>query len=285
MRLNAVTLGQTTFGYMHFREAVRIQTVETDNYHLDIAVSSRMTACAAGSSPVHGTEQTAGVFMPGRSVELDCSEEFAQVAIMIPRRDLQTELELLLDAPVSKPIEFNVAFDLATAGGQAVSQAIRLVDEISRRPRGSLAFPLAVRSLEQVFLHSLLLGQPHNLSAALDDPHAASGTRAVSRAVELLRDDPAHPWTVGGLAAAVCTSVRSLQEGFRRGLDTTPMAYLRRLRLERAREDLLGARSNSVTVTGVASRWGFLHVSRFAAAYAERFGELPSRTLQRGRRR
>jgi hypothetical protein len=184
-----------------------------------------MTARAAGSSPVHGTEQTAGVFMPGRSVELDCSEEFAQVAIMIPRRDLQTELELLLDAPVSKPIEFNVAFDLATAGGQAVSQAIRLVDEISRRPRGSLAFPLAVRSLEQVFLHSLLLGQPHNLSAALDDPHAASGTRAVSRAVELLRDDPAHPWTVGGLAAAVCTSFRSLQEGFRRGLDTTPMAY------------------------------------------------------------
>jgi hypothetical protein len=27
MRLNAVTLGQTTFGHMHFREAVRIQTV------------------------------------------------------------------------------------------------------------------------------------------------------------------------------------------------------------------------------------------------------------------
>ncbi|MCS5505065.1 helix-turn-helix domain-containing protein [Curtobacterium flaccumfaciens] len=113
---------------------------------------------------------------------------------------------------------------------------------------------------------------------------ARSGARSVSRAVELLRHDPARPWTVGTLASAVSTSVRSLQEAFRRELDTTPTAYLRRLRLERAREDLITARSDSVTVSEVAARWGFLHVSRFASAYVERFGELPSATMRRTRR-
>ncbi|WP_416393246.1 MULTISPECIES: helix-turn-helix transcriptional regulator [unclassified Curtobacterium] len=76
----------------------------------------------------------------------------------------------------------------------------------------------------------------------------------MDRAVELLRHDPARPWTFGELAASVPTSVRSLQEGFRRALDTTPMAYLRRLRLERAREDLLTARPGSVTSRSRRSR-------------------------------
>lgn len=285
MDLNALTVGRITFGHMRFREPVRIRTTEAVDYHLDIPVRSRMTARTAGGAPLHGTERIAGVFMPGRAVELDCSDWFEQVSVMLPRRDLQTELELLLDAPGSSPVEFVTEFDLASDGGRAMWHALRLVDVGSRQPRGLLAHPLAVRGLEQVFLHSLLLGQPHNHSAALHLPRAAdAGARSVSRAVELLRDDPARPWTVGDLAVAVSTSVRSLQEGFRRTLGTTPMTYLRRLRLERSREDLLGVGSAGTTVTDVAMRWGFLHVSRFAAAYAERFGELPSETLRRARR-
>lgn len=284
MHLNALRVGRITFGYMRFREAVRIRTAEPVEYHLDIPVQARMTARTAGGPALHGSEQTAGVFMPGRPVDLDCSDWFAQVAVMIPQQDLQTELELLLDAPVSDPIEFDSAFALDTAGGRAVTQALRLVEEASGRSDGPLAHPLAVRALEQVFLHSLLLGQPHDHSAALAVPRGGSGARSVSRAVELLRDDLARPWTVGELAAAACTSVRSLQEGFRRTLDTTPMAYLRRLRLEQVREDLLTAAPDGVTVTEVATRWGFLHVSRFAGAYGERFGELPSETLRRARR-
>src|SRR4051812_731223 len=147
MHLNALTAGRITFGYMRFREAVLIRTAEPVDYHLDIPVRSQMTMRAARGTRFRGTEQTAGVFMPGRPVELDCSEWFAQVAIMIPQRDLQTELELLLDAPTSTPLEFHTEFDLTTDGGRAVSQAVRLVDESSRRTPGVLAHPLVVRSL------------------------------------------------------------------------------------------------------------------------------------------
>jgi AraC-like DNA-binding protein len=284
MRLNALAVGRVTFGWMGFREAVHIRTAEPENYHLDIPVRAGSTMRAARGKRFRGTEQNAGLFMPGRAVELDCSDWFAQVAVMIPHRDLQTELELLLDAPVSEPLEFDAEFDLTSAGGQAVTRAVRLVDEATQQTPGLLTHPLAVRALEQVFLHRLLLGQQHNHSAALERPVRASGARSVSRAVELLRADPARPWTVGELAATVAVSVRSLQEGFRRELDTTPTAYLRRLRLERVREDLVTAGAGPVTVTDVAARWGFLHVSRFSAAYAERFGELPSVTLRRSQR-
>jgi AraC-like DNA-binding protein len=62
------------------------------------------------------------------------------------------------------------------------------------------------------------------------------------------------------------------------------MQFLRKLRLERAHDDL-SQPNQGASVTGTASRWGFLHFGRFAAEYQMRFGEKPSQTLQRSRTR
>jgi AraC family ethanolamine operon transcriptional activator len=40
---------------------------------------------------------------------------------------------------------------------------------------------------------------------------------------------------------------------------------------------------SSETVTEVAFRWGFWHLSRFAREYRSMFGESPSETLRRRR--
>jgi transcriptional regulator GlxA family with amidase domain len=61
----------------------------------------------------------------------------------------------------------------------------------------------------------------------------------VFEAVDLMRARPAHAWTAAELAAASSTSVRSLQENFRRSLGTSPMRYLRDFRLEQVHKELL----------------------------------------------
>jgi AraC-like DNA-binding protein len=281
LELNALTVGRLTCGYMRFRDAVRIETAEAENYHVDIPMSGRATMRAGLGPPVHGTQQKAAVFMPGRPVELDCGERFAQLSLMIPREDLQLEVENLLGDELARPLEFSAELDLTAPGGQMMMQALRVIDEASHQEGGPLAHPLAMQRLEQVLMHSLLFAQPHNHSAALARPAPAAGVRPVSQAVELLRGSPAHPWTVAELAAEVSLSVRSLQEGFRRSLDTTPMAYLRHLRLEKVREELATAVPGTVSVTEVAARWGFVHLGRFAAAYRSEFGERPSDTQSR----
>jgi AraC-like DNA-binding protein len=280
MELNALTVGRLTCGFMRFRDAVRIETAEAENYHVDIPTGGRATMRAGFGQPVHGTQQTAAVFMPGRPAELDCGERFAQLSLMIPRDQLQLELENLLGENVARPLEFSAELDLATPGGQMMLQALRVIDEASDQAGGPLAHPLAMQRLEQVLMHSLLFAQPHNHSAALAGHSPAAGARPVSRAVELLRSSPAYPWTVAELAADVSLSVRSLQEGFRRSLDTTPMAYLRHLRLEKVHEELARAAPGTVSVTEVASRWGFVHLGRFAAAYRSEFAERPSDTMR-----
>ena len=280
LELNALKVGRLTCGYMKFQDAVRIQTAEAENFHIDIPANGRATMRASHSSPIHATRHTGGVFMPGRPVLLDCGERFALLSLMIPRDQLQLEMENLIGRAPRRPVEFSAELDLTTPGGRMIMQVLQIVDESSGQEAGPLTHPLATQRMEQVLIHSLLFAQPHNHSAALARPSPAPGVRPISQAVELLRDSLAHPWTVAELAAEVSLSVRSLQEGFRRSLDTTPMAYLRRLRLEKVHEELAKAEPGTVSVTEIAARWGFVHLGRFAAAYRSEFAERPSDTMR-----
>ncbi|MCW2827829.1 MAG: transcriptional regulator, AraC family, partial [Marmoricola sp.] len=76
-------------------------------------------------------------------------------------------------------------------------------------------------------------------------------------------------------------SVRALQEGFKRDLGMSPLAYLRLVRLRRAHRVLEQATPESTTVAAVALGLGLLHMGRFAASYRRAFGEMPSETLRR----
>jgi transcriptional regulator GlxA family with amidase domain len=82
------------------------------------------------------------------------------------------------------------------------------------------------------------------------------------------------------IAAAVNVSPRSVQYAFRRNLGTTPLEYLRRVRLDRAHHDLKAADPTNDTVTAIAGRWGFSHAGRFSLAYKATFGTAPSDTLR-----
>lgn len=75
-----------------------------------------------------------------------------------------------------------------------------------------------------------------------------------------------------------------MQLAFRRYRDTTPTAFLRQVRLEQARAEL-SRLGGEASVTAVMTRWHFGNVGRFAKRYREAFGELPSETARRGRRR
>jgi AraC-like DNA-binding protein len=84
------------------------------------------------------------------------------------------------------------------------------------------------------------------------------------------------------LAAIAGLRPRTLEAQFKRHLGTTPLGWARRLRLARARQQLLSA-PDSASVTDVAMATGFTQLGRFAAYYRRQFGELPSQTLRTAR--
>jgi AraC family ethanolamine operon transcriptional activator len=124
------------------------------------------------------------------------------------------------------------------------------------------------------------------LFAQLEAPRAPEAQRRgrvlARRAEAWLRANLADPPTIAALCGAVHASQRTLHDAFREHLRTTPKAYLKTLRLNAARRDLLGG-GPGTTVTSVALDWGFLHFGWFSQDYRRLFGETPSRTLKRGR--
>lgn len=100
-------------------------------------------------------------------------------------------------------------------------------------------------------------------------------------AVEYINAHAAESVTVQELSEVAGLSVRSVQESFRRVFDVSPLTYLREVRLDRVRSELLELDPQAGVVGDVARRWGFAHLGRFSAAYAARFGEYPKQTLRR----
>lgn len=93
-----------------------------------------------------------------------------------------------------------------------------------------------------------------------------------------------EPIGIEDLANVGGVGVRALQATFRRYRGCTPLSALLKRRLQRAQALLLHPLPDT-TVTGVALTVGHFHLGRFATRYRSTFGESPSATLARGRRR
>ena len=83
------------------------------------------------------------------------------------------------------------------------------------------------------------------------------------------------------LANLLMVSERVLLRAFQDTYRVSPSRYLRRLRLSEARRALLSAQDRMVTVTEIATLFGFAELGRFSVEYRAVFGESPSVTLRR----
>ena len=143
-------------------------------------------------------------------------------------------------------------------------------------------WPLVAAELDRLLAATALATFPNNalVDPTIEDRHDAHPL-ALRRAMAFIDANPAHDISTTSIAAAADVTVRTLQLAFRRHLDTTPMAYLRRVRLHHAYDQLRTASPGSTTVANVAAQWGFFNFGRFAGRYRAEFGELPSQTLNR----
>ena len=98
------------------------------------------------------------------------------------------------------------------------------------------------------------------------------------RALGWLHSHLSEPIKLDVLAQVSDVRPRTLETHFKVFLGTTPLGWVRRMRLARARQELLHSAPHA-TVTDVALASGFNQLGRFAAQYRKAFGELPSATI------
>jgi AraC-like DNA-binding protein len=142
----------------------------------------------------------------------------------------------------------------------------------SRLIIGSTARLLAATALA-IFPNTALSGP-----GARDRSDASPAT--LRRAMAFIDEHAHEDIAVAEIAAATGVTVRAVQLAFRRHRDTTPLGYLRQVRLDHAHRQLAAADPGQESVTAVAYQWGFTSSSRFAAYYRLAYGVLPSHTLR-----
>ncbi|WP_296738504.1 AraC family transcriptional regulator [Mesorhizobium sp.] len=237
---------------------------------------------APGARTALGIGNSMGLMYRGEpATTLSATGSHERLAVWIPATSLNQRLAAMLGGPVTKDLAFEPVFDWSAVPAQSLRRLLGLMVEELGGQTPFAGSELASRSFTDLLVYTLLRAVPHNYS----DHLARSGRPAIPgiirRAEAYIRAHVEEPIALHEVAEAAGCSVRSLQLGFRRFREATPLAAIRLARLEAVRDAL---RSGNIagTVTDLALRFGFTNPGRFAHDYKAAFGEAPRDALRRG---
>jgi AraC-like DNA-binding protein len=108
-------------------------------------------------------------------------------------------------------------------------------------------------------------------------------TAIMKRFRAAVEENTGKPLYLPELCAAIGASDRTLRLCCQESLGMGPKRYLFLRRMHMVRRALQQAASDAVSVTTVATRYGFWELGRFAGEYRSLFGETPSATLRAAR--
>ncbi|WP_330231173.1 AraC family transcriptional regulator [Nocardia sp. NBC_00508] len=178
-------------------------------------------------------------------------------------------------------LRFHSAQPVSHAMGRYWRELVGVVHRELMDPDSSMCNPLVAEQTTAGIAAAALTTFP-NTAMTVDyirDPGPIT-PMALRRAIDHINANADQPLTLTDIADAGGVTTCALQHDFRRHYDTTPLGYLRRVRLERAHAELTAAEPETgQTVAAIAERWGFAHPARFAAAYTVRYGRPPTDTL------
>jgi AraC-like DNA-binding protein len=268
--MDFVKLGGLGLGTIAFGEEMRVDVEAMDGYYL-------LMFCIAGSARVrtmgqslHVDRDAAVLCPPGERFDALLSPDCEQFVLRIDPAALRARLGA--SGQGLAPL-------LAVNHGalSAWMQQLQLIAGSSELLACAQSNPRVAVQLERLLLDLLTDGQAATLLRTV--PQSVS-PGFVRRAQELIDARYAEPLQLQDMSEAVGVPARTLREGFQQFKGLSPMQYLRQVRLQHARDSLLQGGGLDQGVTEIALDCGFVHLGRFAIAYKEQFGELPSETLR-----
>lgn len=278
--LRSVRLGGLAVVELDYGEAVDILPGALETFYL-VQVPLRGTArIEQGGEVVISDPSTASVLSPVERVAMTWRADNPQLLVYVDRALLESELTRMVGRRPRAPLVFDLAMSTWTPQARGWLRTVRFLREAAAPGSPLPAQPGTVDAIGRAAVTQLLETQRHTLTDAVSPVRYVPASVA-RRAVDYIHTHLGEVLPVTRIAEEVGTSTRVLQEAFRRELDTTPVAFVRELRLTRAHEMLRRAEPGATTVTEVAMRLGITHLGRFSVDYRRRYGESPSAALLR----
>lgn len=258
------------FGMVRLPAQLSFDCAESDL----IVVNTMRAGRIGGDGPSHNFSYQRGeVYLAGfPGANYRCHTDHTAVhSVALPTRFL-TEAT---GAPPS--LRFLSVNPVSSAAADAWLATIEQVERILENP--ALHTPLVLCEAARMLAGRIVATFPTTTTPGVSEPGRLMPVdlRRVITYMESRADTDISVWDIARAAGLTPAGVAYL---FRRHLDTTPMAYLRRIRLDRAHRELIDTDGDCTTVSRVAARWGFPRVGAFAAFYRSCYDQSPYVTLR-----
>lgn len=170
----------------------------------------------------------------------------------------------------------------STVGHSGVEELGHQIDAVRRGLFSGDVAPGSMTTADRLIdtIVSTLSGAKSDLEISADSRSRWRSTEVVRMADALLTE--LGPITsVGELSTKLGISQRWLRDAFQLAVGISPKRYLTAHGMRGAHNDLVNGMTDKSSVSDIAHKWGFWHLSRFADVYRDYYGEHPSQTLQR----
>jgi AraC-like DNA-binding protein len=280
--VNGLWLKRLSFASFRYGFAASIAPpVDLDTYILSLPVRGSM--CIVDGERRAAVAPGMGVMLsPGARIAIEYPQHLRRVVMRVSIEALARQFALMTGRAPVAPLRFGHV----RPDGEAAFVALKrqLLATMARIDSGDLAPGCgAFDEIESALLSAVLLALPHDRSGDLAAAGPAPSPRSVRRVIDYIHANADRPVALDDLVAVSGVAGRTLFKHFQAFKGMGPMAYLRRIRMDRVREALAAAAPGE-TVTAIALRWNFHELGRFAGDYRRMFGEAPSATLRRARR-
>ncbi|MDP3538335.1 MAG: helix-turn-helix domain-containing protein [Azonexus sp.] len=224
-------------------------------------------------------------FHSDKDFTLTTPEKFDVVALAIPEKTLieamgpRSNEELAKLFPASPSV-------MVTPPGQLdeLRNCLLSIFDPSNFEPGLLAYPQVQKAMSSAIIGHLAEVLGTASEAPVPSRSFKGRYQIVKDATDFALAHTNEPITVSDLCTRLKISRRMLNYCFLGVLNTNPVQYLRTLRLNGVRRELRETPGTPQAIRDIACKWGFWHLSRFAAEYRALFGELPSETQRSPRR-
>ena len=248
-RINLLRLRETSLAFGAVSGSLTGKFLGHDFVRLHIALKGRASTSVGGRTTDINEHQL--VVSPSEApTRLTCEAGHERLTLRMNEQDLLQKLTSLLGAKPRGALVFEPVIDVNEAHAQGLSQLVRFLAQQLDSTASKLPVA-ACHELEQAIQIAFLWASRHSFSHLLERQDKEPAPGVVRRLEDFIEAHWQEAITIDRLAAEAGVSARSIFRAFDRARGYSPMAFVKAVRLRRARATLMSG-DPGVSVTAAA---------------------------------
>ena len=264
-------------GCIQYGANVAINIAQLKSYSISLPLSGKQHLNIHGD--YYHSDQDHGLIVSNCELQdLFIDRDCKKLQVVIPEHSLQLVLAELLERPITESIVFNPMMNLRSdpiVG--AWWSNIKNFMLIKAQYTDFYGLEMFSGDYENFLIKTLLLSQENNFSEELKGLHNKK-PNYIQKVQKFLMQHAHENITLEMILTVAGVSKTKLYRQFQECYGMTPIAFLKKYRLQQIYNILSEPKHTDTSISQLAYHWGFTHLSRFAQDYYHEFGEKPSDT-------